>query len=309
MSARMMIRLTVCAALVASAPTMAFAADAPSDSKVAEARSRYDRAMHLYEDKDFEAARAEFQRAMDLAPSYRILYNIGVCDGQLNDYVSAVKNLQKYLADGGTEVPNARREEVESVLADYRPKIAHVTVKVEEGTSVSIDDVSVGVAPLSTAVDVNPGRRKISVSKKGRFPQTRSIVIAGSETQPLSFDLESTETKVMVGGPTSPNYVPVVLWTATAALGAGAAITGMTAIRASNHLQYLDNTTPVASSQLEDDRTKMRTFSIVADVLTGAAIVGLGVSLFVTLYHPKKATSGEVKAAFKAGGFAFSGSF
>src|SRR5688572_24519815 len=83
-----------------------------SDQKLTEAKSRYKAGLTLYDDGAFDAARVQFERAYELAPSYRILYNIGLVYKQLNEFVGSLKALEKYLTEADDEVPPERREEV-----------------------------------------------------------------------------------------------------------------------------------------------------------------------------------------------------
>src|SRR5687767_10382569 len=95
-------------------------------AKMEEARQRYQRGLQLFNEANYEAARVEFERAYQLAPSYKILYNIGLCYEQLGDYVQAQSTLQRYLEIGGAEISEERRSEVAKELAQIRPRIAKV---------------------------------------------------------------------------------------------------------------------------------------------------------------------------------------
>ena len=275
---------------------------AQPDAKMLEARQRYDRGLGLFADKNFEAARLEFARAYDLAPSYRILYNIGVCDAQLNDYVSATRNLEQYLAQGESQVPADRRKEVLGVLADLKPKIGHLTVTVEPGATITVDDVQAGIAPLAAPIDVNPGRRKVVAAKSGRLPATRSVLVAGSETVDVRLEIEAPATRTVA----ARDYLPVILWGGTVALTASAVVTGLLSLKASNDLKTMDSTFPETSSQLEDQRSKMRTFGVAADSLAAAAIVCGGAALYFTF---KTKASGPVEMGFQPGGATLRGTF
>src|SRR5262245_52890005 len=52
---------------------------AASPEKMAEARQRFERGLALFEEKNFEAARVELERAYEIAPTWKLLYNIGLC--------------------------------------------------------------------------------------------------------------------------------------------------------------------------------------------------------------------------------------
>ncbi|MET0596064.1 MAG: hypothetical protein ABW133_25410, partial [Polyangiaceae bacterium] len=103
-------------ALLALAPLStsfnAFAApDTPPADKTAvdEARQRFQKGVQLFHEWSFEAALAEFRKAYQLAPSYRLLYNIAQVHYELHNYVDALKAFRQYLNEGGTDVPVDRR--------------------------------------------------------------------------------------------------------------------------------------------------------------------------------------------------------
>ncbi len=221
---------------------------AQPDAKMLEARQRYDRGLGLFADKNFEAARLEFARAYDLAPSYRM------------------------------------------------------TVTVEPGATITVDDVQAGIAPLAAPIDVNPGRRKVVAAKSGRLPATRSVLVAGSETVDVRLEIEAPATRTVA----ARDYLPVILWGGTVALTASAVVTGLLSLKASNDLKTMDSTFPETSSQLEDQRSKMRTFGVAADSLAAAAIVCGGAALYFTF---KTKASGPVEMGFQPGGATLRGTF
>src|SRR4051812_42949552 len=73
-------------------------AKAPTKANIEEAQRRYVRGKDLYEENDFQAALVEFRRAYDLAPNYKLLYNIAQVCYQLQDYPGALRTFNKYLA-------------------------------------------------------------------------------------------------------------------------------------------------------------------------------------------------------------------
>lgn len=288
--------------------------DAPDPSKVAEARVRYDRGLKLYYDGNIEAARVEFERAYQLAPSYKILYNTGLCYRQLNDYVAALDALERYLKEGGTEIPNDRRAEVEKTLAEIRPRLATLDIRTNvPGAEISIDDAPIGKTPLPAPVRVNPGRRKVTATKSGRFPINRSITVGGSEQQTVILELEAPKTVVVTKG---TNLTPYVLWGVTGLLAVGAGVTGVLALNASSDQKDKLASPNASQSDLADGRSKMRTFSVVADVLTGAAVIAGGAALYLTLKRPHKddapppsASIQDLRIGLRPGGAVFVGSF
>ncbi len=154
-----------------------------------EAQNRYQRGRELYEENDFPAALVEFKRAYELAPSYRLLYNIAQVQYQLQDYASALDSFQRYLDEGGGELPAQRREEVQREIDRLQVRVATVRVTVNKpGAEISVDDVPVGTSPLREPLLLNAGRRKISASLQGTPPVTRVVDVAGRDTLDVSLE-------------------------------------------------------------------------------------------------------------------------
>src|SRR5689334_10179045 len=80
--------LSVLAAAALAVPS-ASAQQQPSPKALAEARQRYDKGKQLYSEGAFDAALAELQRSYELAPSYKILYNIALVQRARNDFAGS----------------------------------------------------------------------------------------------------------------------------------------------------------------------------------------------------------------------------
>ena len=74
--------------------------------EVARASKRsLNRGVELYQDEAYRAALIEFERAYEISPDYRLLYNIGGTKLQLQDFLGAARAYERYLTEGGDEVP------------------------------------------------------------------------------------------------------------------------------------------------------------------------------------------------------------
>ena len=93
---------------------------APSEETKKQASSHFRRAVELYQEGAFRAALVEFQSAYDIAPDYRLLYNIGQTRLQVQDYLGASRSYEQYLTEGGSQVAPERRTEVETALGALR---------------------------------------------------------------------------------------------------------------------------------------------------------------------------------------------
>ncbi len=177
---------TVALALLVGRPSVA---QTPPASAAAEAGTHFHRGVELYKDADFAGAVVEFKRAYDLAPNWRVLYDLGQAYYQLAHYAQALQAFDAYLAQGGTHIPSARKTAVEREREELASRVARVEITVNaDGADIRIDDESAGTSPLKSSVLVSVGHRKITISKEGRAPIERFVDVAAGDLQKLSFD-------------------------------------------------------------------------------------------------------------------------
>jgi hypothetical protein len=264
------------------------AAAAPSEDKQAEARSRYKAGLTLYEDGAFDAARVQFERAYELNPSYRILYNVGLVRKQLNEFVGALNALERYLAEGGAEVPADRKAEVEKLISQLKGIVGSVNVQVNvPGAEITVDDAVVGVAPLEKPVLVNPGNRKIGAKAQGKLPDAKVITIASGDKPTVELTLGEA---VVINQGT--DVKPIIAWAVTGAFAVGAGTCMFLANNASNDREDLLAKRDVQRSEIDDATDKQKTLALVTDVLLIGTVISAGVAVYFTWFN----SSGDDKA-------------
>lgn len=275
----------------AFAQAPAAAPPAQNDNK-GEARRHYDHCLELFNSEAYDAALVECEKAYQLAPSYKILYNVGLIDRELNDFASALKTFERYLAEGGADVPDARRAEVDKYVGQLKGLVANIDIRVNvAGADVTIDDVPVGKAPLGR-IRVNPGHRKITASRDGYAPVTKVVNISVGESSDITLELAGANAANKGGviepppesSGTNPWKTPAIAsWTITAALGIGAGATGFVALDKSNKLSDARSAGPNQQDSLNSQSKDVKTFSILSDVFLGATVVGAGISTWLTV--------------------------
>src|SRR5580704_19513937 len=113
-----------------------------ADTKIDEAKAHFKSGTDLYDENNFRGALVEFQRAYELAPSYRVLYNIGQVDMELADYAGALTAYRRYLREGGPDVPADRVREVTGELQRLKGRVGTIIVQTAAGAEVLVDDLS-----------------------------------------------------------------------------------------------------------------------------------------------------------------------
>ncbi len=294
-------RVAVLAALLlVTLPLSRTARADATPEQVEEARKHYDAGLQLTREESYDAALAEFERAYQIAPNYRILYSIGGLRRQLNDFVGALDAFEKYLSDGGASVDAKRFAEVQQDVLALRGRIGRVRIEADvEDVEIRVDGVAVGKTPLRDPLRLNPGRRKIEGIKTGFFPATSVTTVSGGETGSVKL----TMTKLSDAPPSSnvpapvvdkaaltperaasPFKTPAIIgWVVTGGLAATAAVTGVLALGASSDLKDERTSATPSRSTLDSNESKTKTLALVSDIFTVGSVVAAGVSVYFTV--------------------------
>ena len=274
----------------------------PEPAEIAEARARYKLGLKLYDEEAYAAALAEFERVYQVAPTYKVLYNIGLVRRQVADFAAALRALEQYLAEGRDEIPQTRRDEVMKIIGEIKNYVARIDIKTNvAGADLFVDDVLVGKSPLAEPLLVNPGRRRIEARKKGLLPATEFAALATGDARTISLVLQPPPETLVVRRE-SADLTPYIGWGVTGALVVAGTITGILALKASSDLKDAESSPNTTRSDLDSDHKQMRTFSVTTDILLGTAIVAAGVSLWFTLKRsPKEGSSAPHTARLRVG--------
>ncbi|NUO50729.1 MAG: PEGA domain-containing protein [Polyangiaceae bacterium] len=322
---RLCLSLLVATTTVASVGT-AYAQGKPAGSSD-EASERFRAGVGFYKTRDYAAALVEFKRAYELAPNYRVLFNLGQTSQELNDYASALNAFEQYLAEGGKEVDAKRRAQVEGWIADLKKKVGTLSIETNvEGAEILVDDVSVGTTPLDKPVVVNAGRRKLSATATDHTPVQRMIDVAGQDEKTIKLELVPTNVKKDQPPPPPPPppppaepEIPVAAWVVlglTGAAGIATAVMGGLALSARSDLDDELAKFPGNRTAIEDAQSKTKSFAIGTDVagaltIAGAAATGIiiGVALSGSGSADTEAEKTAVRLDVAPTGFVIQGGF
>jgi tetratricopeptide (TPR) repeat protein len=317
----------VLAALMLS-PALASAQAPPAKPGATdEGKAHFQRGVALFQENDFRAALVEFRRAYELGHNYKVLYNIGQADFELQDYAGALRAFQSYLEGGGGDIDASRRASVQEDIKKLGARVARVEVKSSvEGAEVLVDDVVIGKTPLPEAILVSIGRRKITLQRGGTVSAPRFVDVAGGDNASVSLELAEAQapapgpvvapppgTPVAPAAPVAPSPPSRTgMWASlgvTGALAVGWAVTGVLALQAHSAAETDLNTLGVSSSTVSSAHSKTMNLALVADILGGTTIAMAGVTIALGVTSGK--TSKPDAAALTLGprGAALSGRF
>ncbi|MFO8070544.1 MAG: hypothetical protein R6V85_01600, partial [Polyangia bacterium] len=80
------------------------------------ARRQFNNGVELYEAGKLEQASVAFERAYELKPTYRIMFNIAQVENDLGHFAAALRAYTRYLAEGGDEIGAERLAQVRSEI-------------------------------------------------------------------------------------------------------------------------------------------------------------------------------------------------
>ncbi len=202
--------------------------------RIARARQYYERCFGSWGyDDNLAAALVCFERMYELAPNYKLLYNIGRIRREMKEHAAALRSYTRYLREGGDAIPAERRAEVERELVELRTHVAELAIRVNvDGANVYVDDMPacmysldptscVGVSPLQGRVLVDVGFHTIGATKKQWIPAKSSLSVPAEATE-VSLTLVDARPRPR---PNPWTTATVIGWSAT---GAAAILAGVT---------------------------------------------------------------------------------
>jgi len=163
-----------------SAPALA------QQSAEQEAKALFNKGTTLYSGEKFEEAAEAFRKAHELKPSWKLLYNIGQAEASCRRQGLAIEAFEKYLAEGGDEVPVERRDQVYAEIDKLRRIVGSVALVAPAGLTVWVDGFQVGTTPLSGRLRVSASVEHLIELKDGDVVvDSAKVTVAGQETVDL----------------------------------------------------------------------------------------------------------------------------
>jgi len=315
--------------IVGVSPTLAGAGEAASDPdgqtpEQNEARTRFKRGVSLYENGDYRAALIEFRKAYEIAPNYRVLFNIGQASYELKDYADALGFFERYKEEAGAGISPEREEAVDKWIEQLRGLVGTLDVRVNaEGAEITIDNKVVGTSPIQEPIRVSAGRRTISVSKAGYAPLQRYVDVAGAETATLELSLVPLTVEQGPAAPAAPPPPPAkeeqthaAPWVALAFTGGFAVATGISAafaLKAKGDNDDALAALPGDQDEINDSERSLQNLAITTDVLGVATILSAGVTVALFVFtgddDAEGADSAQVRWSVGPTGLGVDGTF
>jgi hypothetical protein len=298
----------VFAMLFIPAASLADASGAGVEFGTDDARERFRRGVDFYREGSYDAALAEFTKAYEIAPDYRVLYNLAQVQSERHDYAAALKLVDDYVKRGQGEINEERLEQVRSWLPQLKSRVAMLWVHCElDDLELLIDGLPAAKLPQATPLLVNAGVHQLQLRRRGYESVTREMVIAGGEKvrvelpAPVEIGVSSTtivSVETLSPEPVQTHPVDVTshaaaasvdrtpLWISlisTAVLAGGAVTFGALASSSESELDRELNRLPADRSRVSDLRSRIGVDAALCDAFAVTAVIGAGLSLYFAL--------------------------
>jgi len=322
--------LIAIASLLLALPALA----APSDADRATARELGSAGVAALEAKDYPTAVDRLSRAIALydAPTLRLARARAL--RAMGHFVSASEDYHAILVR--TPLPNdppplvQATRDAKTELPEVEASIAHLTVTVTGGPAdVRVDGADWPTATIGIPRPLDPGEHLVEAVSGGVAVQGQRVTLkpgqdgrvelavtapsTGAQQPPPGAALAPTGAAMAAPDASKPpshsNTAAIVTAAVSGALAVGAVVTGLMAMSRKSDFDE-QNRPDVPHDTKEDLRNKASSMALVSTVLTGAAVVagGISVYLFVAPAHSEQA-SPHATARRMNMGFVFSKRF
>ncbi|MEY2930054.1 MAG: hypothetical protein RL033_803 [Pseudomonadota bacterium] len=275
---------------------------------VAAARPHFSRGVELYRAGAYDASLAAFTRAYELAPSYRLLYNLAQVQAQRQDYVQALELFARYLREGTAVDPElalteARIVEVQSEMTELRRRVAELRIETNVlGAILVVNESRVAELPLAGPLWLNAGIHRMRVEKPGYVSVSKVVTVAGGESPVVAFEMERDSFDIDVEALAVPRLLPIdapppplpsrvgvsVGLVTTGVLTAATTICGLLTYRQSGELDRRLSSYPQGIEGIESSRSRLRTLAVLTDTFGLASLAAAGVTTYLHLSTPDR---------------------
>jgi hypothetical protein len=144
-----------CLAIVSASTGIASAQAKKKDKNLDAAREFFEKGNQQFKKEQYAEAADSFRAAYKTAPNWKILYNIAQSEAAAKHHGLALTAFERYLALGGDDINKQRSDEVESEITRLKKIVGYVTVEAPEGSTIIVDGVEYGVAPIEGGIPVS----------------------------------------------------------------------------------------------------------------------------------------------------------
>lgn len=304
-------------------------AAAQEDAATQEARVHHEKGIAELkaERPDYAEAYREFKTAYAVSPKWQILGSLGIAALHLERDGQAIAAFEKFLVEGGSNVPADIRSQTENDLATLKATLVRVSITVNQSGATLVDERLDGVTPVvnryeplasSAVIGVRAGRHRMTVTLPGYEPAVwefdgapktelshafnmepasasgagSSAAGAPSMAAPAGTEVSPPDRAGRGRGRVSPAFIVGAVGTGALLVGAGIS-SGITLATTSKYEDANDGSNVSRADRLRDDVKQQR---LITDVLWIAGLLAAGGTTYLYLNAPRADTR-ESRAA------------
>jgi hypothetical protein len=280
---------------------------APSPQIQEDARVHFTAGVNLLQDPAkprYDEAYAEFKKAYELVPSWKILGNIALCAMNLERDSEAIDAYTRYLAEA-KDLDPAERAQAERDLSTLKAGLVKVTVSSNpDGAQIHDTRIPARGQPVTNIYGPIAGKTEIGVRRghhviKAHYPDgvdvSWEIDLDADQAHVFDKPIEQPKPVLPPVAPaeplkTRPITTPVYIGAAaTGALAVGWIVTGSIAL--STHSKFENANDGSDPNRAKDLRSSGQTMNVVSDIFLGTAIVAGAVTAYLYLTRPTVTTN------------------
>jgi hypothetical protein len=156
----------------------------------------------LFEDRNYDAARAEFRAAYEARPRANPLINIALAYKAEFNYPKAIEALETALAKHRDTMGAGDIKAAEGELKDMRALLARVKLVVSPANAkVTIDGEALPTAALEQPIPLGPGTHRIAASAEGFATIEKRFTVASGESTEITLELVPDRGTILIEAP------------------------------------------------------------------------------------------------------------
>ena len=137
--------------------------------------------VRFFEDKNYEAALAEFEAAYKASPKASPLLNVALCHKALFRYPKALSTLERALAEHERAMSDKDKKDIEAAIQELRALLAYVRFELSPPeATLTVDDEPVPRAELAR-VALSPGPHRVVVRAEGHATHEQTLTVASND--------------------------------------------------------------------------------------------------------------------------------
>ena len=183
--------LTAVLALGLAAPATAFAQDArAAEDAAARYKLHMANGVKLYQDKNYQAAIAEFEAAYAAQPKPSPLTNVALCHKAQFRYPKAIATLERALAAHGEGMSAADKKQVTDAIAEMKGLLGFVEVTVVPAeATIAVDGEALPAGAARQPIPLGPGEHTLAAEAPGYARAEQKVTVTSGNEAAVAFRL------------------------------------------------------------------------------------------------------------------------